>query len=130
MDLHTQLKNAATSAEGIGFPAELITGCRVVDVDVDQATLTLKDGSTRQGDLVIGADGVHVSVAHTASTTTRYANVYKSRTRTKVTKATPFHSGKSAYRFMLKRADVRKIPELAEVVEREDELAFWFDTDR
>lgn len=56
--------------------------------------------------------------------------VYKSRTRTKVTNATPFHSGKSAYRFMLEKADVRKIPELAEIVERDGELAFWFDIDR
>ena len=61
MDLHTQLKTAATSSDGKGRPAELRIGSKVVDVNMDTATITLADGSTVSGDIVVGADGIHVS---------------------------------------------------------------------
>jgi hypothetical protein len=59
--LHRELKRAATSSEGPGTPAELRTSSRVVNVDTSTATVFLEDGGQLQGDLVIGADGVHVS---------------------------------------------------------------------
>ena len=39
---------------------ELKTSCRVIDVDPYTAITTLDDGRVFQGDLVVGADGVHV----------------------------------------------------------------------
>lgn len=60
--LHEALKKRATEAEGQGVPVELRTSSRVVDVDPATATVTLENGETVQGDLVIGADGVHVSL--------------------------------------------------------------------
>lgn len=59
--LHQELKRLATSPEGPGTPAVLKTSSRVVDVDTETATVFLEDGSQVQGDLVVGADGVHVS---------------------------------------------------------------------
>lgn len=50
--------------------------------------------------------------------------------RTKLTEARPFPSGKSAYRFMLERNEVRKFPDLAPVVERDGEMVFWWGEDR
>jgi 2-polyprenyl-6-methoxyphenol hydroxylase-like FAD-dependent oxidoreductase len=112
VDLHTQLKTTAIASKGAGTPVRLVTDARVVDVDTQSATITLKDGTTVQGDLVIGADGVH------------------SRLRSKLTAHKPFASGKSAFRFLLKKADVMTNPRLAPIFEKEGEMIFWMDTTR
>jgi len=45
-----------------GFPAaKLNLSARVVDVNCEAGTLTLADGSMVRKDIIIGADGVHVS---------------------------------------------------------------------
>lgn len=45
-----------------GFPpARLNLSAQVVDVNCEAGTLTLADGSIVQKDVIIGADGVHVS---------------------------------------------------------------------
>jgi len=59
--LHNELKRVATSKEGKGTPAVLKTSSQVVDVDVESATITLRDGTQVSGDMVLGADGVSVS---------------------------------------------------------------------
>lgn len=59
--LHEELKRRATSRDGPGVPAELQTCSRVVHVDPESAMVWLESGDKIQGDLVIGADGVHVS---------------------------------------------------------------------
>lgn len=58
--LHEELKRLATSPGGEGTPATLRTSSRVAAVDVDTATVTLEDGTSFSGDLVLGADGVSV----------------------------------------------------------------------
>ena len=58
--LHEQLKKVATSPDGEGFPAELHTSSKVVELDPGTGTLTLEDGSTVSADLIIGADGIYV----------------------------------------------------------------------
>ena len=64
MHLHEALKKGATSPDELGSPpAELRTSSRVLDVDPHTATVTLENGDKVQGDLVIAADGVHVSVS-------------------------------------------------------------------
>ncbi|PHH87260.1 hypothetical protein CDD83_9113 [Cordyceps sp. RAO-2017] len=111
VDLHSQLKAAATSPRGLGKPVELRTSSPVADVDADRALVTLRDGTSFRGDLVVGADGIH------------------SKTRCKVAATKPFPSGKSAHRFMLDRAQVDEVPGLGELFKPGD-LTFWADVDR
>ena len=59
--LHEALKKAATSEEGKGKPATLHLSSKVLQVDPDSATLEFADSSKITADLVIGADGIHVS---------------------------------------------------------------------
>lgn len=59
-DLHDELKRLAFGMDGAGPPATLHLGHEVVSCDPVAATLTLKNGDVRQGDLIVGADGIHV----------------------------------------------------------------------
>lgn len=60
--LHEALKRGATEPDELGsIPVELRTSSRVVDVDPHTATVTLENGETVQGHLIVGADGVRVS---------------------------------------------------------------------
>lgn len=60
--LHEELKRRATSPEGEGVPVVLRTCSRVIDADPVSATAVLDNGERVQGDVLIGADGVHVSM--------------------------------------------------------------------
>lgn len=59
--LHEELKRRATAPEGEGVPVVLRTCSRVIDADPLSATAILENGERVQGDVLIGADGVHVS---------------------------------------------------------------------
>ncbi|KAJ4387129.1 hypothetical protein N0V93_007718 [Gnomoniopsis smithogilvyi] len=59
VDLHNALKRQATTADRPGLPVKIHTGRTVTKLDCESATITLVDGSTVGGDLVVGADGVH-----------------------------------------------------------------------
>ncbi|KAF4969206.1 hypothetical protein FZEAL_10272 [Fusarium zealandicum] len=85
--LHQELKRTATSSAGPDTPAELRTSSRVVDVDTSAATVLPEDGSQVQGDLVIGADGVH----------------FKTRQKVVEREVKPHSSGKSAFRLLVPR---------------------------
>jgi len=50
----------ATSAIGPGKPAQLNIKSRVAQVDCKNGSVTLENGEVFSGDVVIGADGVHV----------------------------------------------------------------------
>lgn len=52
----------ATGDEGTGPPAVLHTASKVVEVDPDAGSLVLANSSTFSGDLILGADGVSVSI--------------------------------------------------------------------
>jgi 2-polyprenyl-6-methoxyphenol hydroxylase-like FAD-dependent oxidoreductase len=60
VQLHEELKRKALCPEADGIPAVLKTSSIVADVDPDTATVTLEDGSSFSGDVVLGADGVSV----------------------------------------------------------------------
>ena len=88
--VHEALKKAAIDLEGTGSPCELHLACSVSSVDPQTATITFANGSTITGDVVIGADGVH------------------SKTRKLVPGGADsklFGSGKSGFRFMIRRED-------------------------
>lgn len=65
--LHEELKRRAQSEDGPGTPVELHTSCRVLEVDTDLATAVLENGETFKGDVLLGADGVHVRLAYSPS---------------------------------------------------------------
>jgi 2-polyprenyl-6-methoxyphenol hydroxylase-like FAD-dependent oxidoreductase len=112
--LHEELKRQATSAEGKGTPAVLKTSSCVASVDPDTGTVTLEDGSSFSGDLVLGADGV------------------SSVTRRSVTQQDikPFDSGKSAFRFMIPVAQIRANPATEKFVQRDGYMRIWIGADR
>lgn len=59
--LHDNLKKAAMSEDGPGIPATLQTSTKVTKVDGEAGTLTFDCGKSITADVVIGADGIHVS---------------------------------------------------------------------
>jgi len=58
-DLHESLKVAATTAGRDSPPARVRTCSRVVSCDCEAGIITLENGEEIQGDLIVGADGIH-----------------------------------------------------------------------
>lgn len=114
--LHNALKEAATAVSGRGTPVQLHTSSPIVDVDPASATIYLKDGSTAQGDLVIGADGVH------SVTRTKLPGVCAGK------KA--FSSGKSAFRFLIPRQTLLDDPITHKYVESDGIMHICYGNDR
>ncbi|CAK7207214.1 hypothetical protein SEUCBS139899_010023 [Sporothrix eucalyptigena] len=117
VSLHNELKRVATSEEGQGPPAILKTASKVASVDPETATITLEDGTTYTGDLLLGADGV--------SSVTRKCIVGDS--------IKPFGSGKSAFRFLIPRQTVLDCPSTSHLATRPDRdgyMTLWYGTDR
>ncbi|RYP29683.1 hypothetical protein DL767_006635 [Monosporascus sp. MG133] len=112
--LHEELKRHATSSEGEGVPAELKTSSRVVDIDPATATAVLESGERVQGDVVIGADGVH-SVA---------------RAKVPGGNITAKPSGKSAFRFLVSREAALNDPVTAQFAQKNGQLIIWYGPDR
>lgn len=112
--LHTALKEMATGLKGKGQPAKLHVASRVQSVDAERGTLTLEDGTSIAGDLLIGADGVH------------------SRARTSIPGGDkePFDSGMSAFRFLIPTETLSSDPRTAEVGSRPGWLTMWHAEDR
>ncbi|CAG8918567.1 unnamed protein product [Penicillium salamii] len=109
IDLHEALKAKATSHSGPGVPVTIHLRSKVVDCDPEDPSLTLADGTEIQGDLLIGADGVH-SVLRTIIAQENIA-------------AKP--SGGSAFRFLIPMSQVTLNPETAALVPKNGELQFW-----
>lgn len=108
---HEGLKIAAQDP-GKGEPAILHTSSKVVDVDPQNATVTLANGEVFAGDVLIGADGVH------------------SITRTKLSSAKPVSSGRNAFRFMMSRKHALEDPETNELARDLSTMDMWDSTDR
>lgn len=60
IDLHEGLKAMALDAKGPGVPATLHLRSKVIACDPHKPSITLEDGRSFEGDLVLGADGLHV----------------------------------------------------------------------
>lgn len=130
MHLHESLKRMATSTNGKGTPAKLNTSSKVVDVDCAAAIVTLENGDSIHGDLVVGADGVHVRTFHTIIFPA--SNYSQSKTRSKIPggDVKPFSSGKSAFRFLINRQKALENPKTKRFAERNGELIIWYGRDR
>ena len=112
--LHTALKEMAIGETGKGRPAKLHVSTRVKAVDPETATVSFDDGTEVQGDLVVGADGVH------------------SMTRASIPggNLNAFDSGKSAFRFLIPTEALVADPPTKAFVEKDDFLTMWIGLDR
>lgn len=106
VDLHSVLKDIATSEEGRGTPAVLHTRSRVSSVDIEAPSLTLEDGSLHTGDFIIAADGIHSKI--------RSALVRNI--------PPPESSGTNAFRFLIPIEEIRSDPKTARFVEKTGEM--------
>ncbi|KAF3762364.1 hypothetical protein M406DRAFT_46178 [Cryphonectria parasitica EP155] len=112
VSLHEKLKALVTEEEGEGPPAVLHTSCKVAAVDPRKAEVTLVDGRTITGDVVLGADGVY------------------SKTRACIKDVKLFGSGKAAFRFLVPRKACLDDPLCKPLAEMLDTLIIWFGSDR
>lgn len=115
VNLHEELKRRAVDPAGEGPPAVLKMSSRVKDIDSVSAVAVLESGECVQGDVIIGADGVH-SIA-----------------RRKVpggADVTAKSSGKSAFRFLVAREKVLANPATAQFAQKNGELIIWYGQNR
>ncbi|KUI65822.1 3-hydroxybenzoate 6-hydroxylase 1 [Cytospora mali] len=110
--LHEKLKAFATGEDGIGSPAKLQTSSKVVSVNPEKGEVTLADGTTVTGDVVLGADGIY------------------SKSRTYIKDAKLFRSGKAAFRFLIPRKAGLDDPVTKSIVEDLSSLGMWYGSDR
>ncbi|KAF3767106.1 FAD/NAD(P)-binding domain-containing protein, partial [Cryphonectria parasitica EP155] len=89
-DLHESLKRKAVS-----LGVQIHTASLLTSVDPETATITLADGSTAAGDLVVGADGVYSAAR--AGVLGREVPLYG--------------TGRCCYRFLIPTADLLADPE-------------------
>lgn len=113
--LHQKLKSVALSASGDGIPAVLHVGSKINDVDPHEATITLENGETFYGDVVVGADGVH------SQTRKRLATGGQIKA---------FSSGKNAFRFLITRQQALDDPETADIAKVCGTVHMWDSPDR
>ncbi|KAJ9118361.1 hypothetical protein QFC24_006189 [Naganishia onofrii] len=97
VDLHESLKRLATDPSPPGNPATIRVASKVLSCDCDSGVVTLENGETIQGDLVIGADGIHSKI--------RASVVGKEMT------ASP--TGLSAYRLIIPKEQLLTIPHVS-----------------
>ncbi|KAJ7737776.1 FAD/NAD(P)-binding domain-containing protein [Mycena maculata] len=57
-DLAEELRRLALAEDGVGRPADLRVGTKIVSCDPEQGTLNLDDGQVVHADLVLGCDGI------------------------------------------------------------------------
>ncbi|KAI7789009.1 fad binding domain protein [Diaporthe eres] len=112
INLHEKLKKVATAEEGVGTPARLHTSSKIVSVDAEKGQVSLADGTTVTGDVILGADGIYS----------------KSRSVIKETKL--FGSGKAAFRFLIPRQAGLDDPVTRPIVEKGNNLVIWYGADR
>lgn len=107
--LHNALKDAALK---LGVALKLASP--VAEVNPEQGTVTLRDGSTVSGDVIVGADGVH-------SVTRKFVPGGDKTAQS---------SGKSAFRFLIPRQKVLDDPQTRKYVEEDGSLSMIMHTDR
>ncbi|KAJ5632014.1 hypothetical protein N7490_008353 [Penicillium lividum] len=89
-DFHDVLRREATAQSDLaGGSVEIRTASRVVSCDEHRGTVTLQNGDVIQGDLIIGADGIHSVIRQHLSTVTGAFG------------ESPIPTGHSAYRLMI-----------------------------
>ena len=102
VDLHNELLYLATRDDGTGSnPVTLRLGAQVVDAST-HGSVTLKDGSRHDADLIVAADGLHSVLRNTVLTHDA---------------KTPSLSGLSSFRFLLDTKVLKDDPKFGRVLE-------------
>ncbi|KAI4756906.1 FAD/NAD(P)-binding domain-containing protein [Aureobasidium sp. EXF-3400] len=96
-DLHSALREAALSTELPGHPASIVTAAKVVSCDCEAGQVTLEDNTTYQGDLIIGADGIHSVIREAVLKAGNHELVH------------PTPTGVSAYRLLVETANLTSL---------------------
>ncbi|KAF2230775.1 FAD/NAD(P)-binding domain-containing protein [Viridothelium virens] len=114
--LHEGLKVLALDPSQPGLPVTINTPSRVVSVATETGVVLLEDGSSIQGDVVLGADG------------------WDSSTRAAVldsceSKITPFPAGKNCFRFLIPREKLLADPVTRPVFHIMNTLCIWLADD-
>lgn len=102
----------------------------MVAIDPQEGSVTLADGTKLSCNLVIGADGINVSLAYTYGWPIKSDCNPKSRCRDEISTTKPFGSGKSAYRFLIQKSAALADPELVDLVGLPGANQFWIDEKR
>ncbi|KAL9079105.1 MAG: hypothetical protein Q9157_001989 [Trypethelium eluteriae] len=102
VDLHTELRRLAEEPNGQTEPVQISLSSDIIDVDVDTAELTLKDGSKYKKDLIVAADGIHSFLT---------GKVIGSDTPARPT-------GQSAFRFLISTEKLMQDPEAHQQIAR------------
>jgi salicylate hydroxylase len=105
VDLHDALKQACTSTDGIGKPVQIIPSSRVISCDPEKGIVSLDNETSYQGDLLVGADGIHSVL--------RDAVVGEGVSQPKPT-------GISAYRLLLETSELEKLTSFTSVIDPRD----------
>ena len=111
--IHEHLKETALSSEGNGPPAQLHKATRIEKVDADNATIVLTDGTTIQGDVLVGADGIHSVCRAEVSPSIQ-----------------PFKTNHSAFRFLVTRKAALENPATKELASTLGSMDMWYAEDR
>ena len=122
--LHDRLKLVATGKDGQGTPAELHLSSKVVEVDPENASFVLESGEKVHADLILGADGIYVSKPGFLDV------LYLTRQFVSGQPSNLFGSGKAAFRFLICRKTACEDPQIAKLLENDNELVIWYGTDR
>ena len=96
-DLHSALREAALSTELPGHPATIVTAAKVVGCDCEAGKVTLEDNTSYQGDLIVGADGIHSVIREAVLNAGNHELVH------------PTPTGVSAYRLLVETANLSSI---------------------
>lgn len=115
VDLHSELILLATREEGPGEPVMIETRREVVDYNAEKGIVTLLDGTTRQGDLIVAADGIH-------SKAVKHVVGYDNPAR---------ETGVACFRFLILSQDILDDEETKGLMDEHDGLFRFFpDKDR
>jgi 2-polyprenyl-6-methoxyphenol hydroxylase-like FAD-dependent oxidoreductase len=113
--VHNALKQKALSPEGPGAPATLHVHSEILSADPTNATITTADGRVHQGDLIIGADGVHSKIRNSIPGCTQQ----------------PFDSGKNAFRSLIPMSKIAADPVASSILKDADHyFQLWAGPDR
>jgi salicylate hydroxylase len=112
-DLHGELRRLAVQQDGLTDPVKINLGAEVVESDVDTGMLTLSDGTIICKDLIVAADGVHVSPMFSLALSGMLNPVAQSSLVSKVIgRENPAKfTGLSAFRFLIPTEKLMADPE-------------------
>ncbi|RAL16776.1 FAD/NAD(P)-binding domain-containing protein [Aspergillus homomorphus CBS 101889] len=110
VDLHNYLKQRALQT------ATLHMGCKIVSIDVtsERPSVTLENGERFEGDLLLGADGLHSIV----------------RNEIGQQPPSPFPAGKSCFRWLLATDELCQLPATKYLVQEPGVFIEWAGDDR